>query len=87
MHLNKGYLGKKHCFVAKVSHLTVHLLISVMEWEGHQFEYIKKLRATLDKEFEYVDNEFSTIGFKSMVKRLLKIKRSKLKIKFLGKKT
>jgi hypothetical protein len=58
----------------------MHLPINVVEWEGHQLESIKKLRETLDKEFEYVDNEFSTIGFKSMVKRLLKIK-------FLGGKT
>jgi hypothetical protein len=58
-----------------------------VEWEGHQLKSIKKLRETLDKEFEYVNNEFSIIGFKSMVKRSLKRKKSKLKTKFLGGKT
>jgi hypothetical protein len=36
-------------------------------------ESIEKLRATLDKEFEYEDNELCIIGFKNMVKRWLKI--------------
>jgi hypothetical protein len=70
-----------------MSHSIVHLLINIVEWEGHQLESIKKLRETLDKEFEYVDNQFSTIGFKSMMKRLLKTKKSKLKTNFLGGKT
>jgi hypothetical protein len=65
----------------------VHLPINVVEWEGHQLESIKKLKEILDKEFKYVDNEFSTIRFKSMAKRLLKTKKSKLKTKFLGGKT
>jgi len=25
MHLNKGYLGEKHCFITKVSHHSLHL--------------------------------------------------------------
>jgi hypothetical protein len=25
MHLNKGYLGEKHCFVTKMSHHSLHL--------------------------------------------------------------
>jgi len=70
-----------------VNHSIVHLPISVVEWEGHQLKSIKKLKETLDKELEYVDNEFSTIRFESMVKRSLKTKKSKLKTKFLGGKT
>jgi hypothetical protein len=42
------------------------------------------LRETLDKEFEYVDNELSTMGFKNVVKRWLKIERNKLKSRFLA---
>jgi hypothetical protein len=60
------------------------LNINVLPWEGHSPESLKKLRAILDKEFEYVDNELSTMGFKNVVKRSqLKIGRSKLKSRFL----
>ncbi len=38
----------------------------------------------LDKEFEYVDNELSVVGFKNVVKRWLKIKRSKLKARYMA---
>jgi len=37
----------------------------------------------LDKEFEYVDNEFSVVGFKNVVKRSLKTKRNKLKARYI----
>jgi hypothetical protein len=59
------------------------LNISVTKWEGQTLESIKKLKATLDKEFEYEDNELCTIGFKNVVKRWLKIEWSKLKFWFL----
>jgi hypothetical protein len=39
------------------------LSISVVEWEGHNPESIEKLRAILDKEFEYEYNELSTSGY------------------------
>lgn len=62
--------------------------ISVLPWEGHFPESLKKLRATLDKEFEYVDYEFSTMGFKNVVKRSqFKIGTSKLKSRFLARRT
>jgi hypothetical protein len=38
--------------------------ISVVEWEAHTSESIEKLKVALDKEFEYEDNELSTIGLK-----------------------
>ncbi len=41
--------------------------INVTEWEGQTLESIEKLRATLDKEFEYEDKELCTIGFKNVV--------------------
>lgn len=39
---------------------------------------------TLDKEFEYVDNELSIVRFKNVVKRWLKTKCCKLKALYLG---
>jgi hypothetical protein len=41
---------------------------------------------SLDKELENVDNELSMIEFKNVVKRWLKIKRSKLKARYMAKK-
>ncbi len=46
--------------------------INVMEWEGHKLESLDKLKAGLDKEFEYMDNELSLVGFRNVVKRWLK---------------
>jgi hypothetical protein len=43
-----------------------------MEWEGHKLESLDKLKAGLDKEFEYVDNELSLVRFRNVVKRWLK---------------
>lgn len=57
--------------------------VNVLSWEGHALNSLKKLRATLDKEFEYDDNELSIVRFKNVVKRWLKIERSKLKTSFL----
>lgn len=34
---------------------------SVLSWEGHTPNSLEKLWATLDKEFEYEDNEISTM--------------------------
>jgi hypothetical protein len=56
--------------------------VSVLSWEGHALNSLEKLWATLDKEFEYEDNELSTVGFKNMVKGWLKTK-----IRFLEGKT
>ncbi len=47
-------------------------ILDIVKWESHTPESIEKLRATLDKEFEYEDNELSTIGFKNVVKKWLK---------------
>jgi hypothetical protein len=42
------------------------------------------LKASLDKEFDHVDNELSMVGFKDVVKRWLKTKRSKLKARYMA---
>jgi hypothetical protein len=55
-----------------------------VEWEGHSHESLEKLKVGLDKEFEYVDNEFCVVGFKNVVKRSLKTKRNKLKARYIA---
>ncbi len=44
------------------------------------------MKASLDKEFEYVDNELSRIGFRNVVKGWLKIERSRLKARYMARK-
>jgi hypothetical protein len=62
--------------------------INVFIWESHSLDSLEKLRATLDKDFKYVDNELSTIGLNNVVKRSrLKTKRRKLKNRFLARRT
>jgi hypothetical protein len=46
-----------------------------------------KLRSTIDNEFEYLEHNLSDMGFKNVVKRQMKTKRSKMKGRFMfGKK-
>ncbi len=40
----------------------------------------------MDKEFEYLDNEFSMVGFRNVVKRWLKIEKSILKARYMARK-
>lgn len=42
--------------------------INVVEWEGHNIESLEKLKVALDREFEYLDNELSMIGFNNVMK-------------------
>jgi len=56
--------------------------INVFTWEGHSIDSLQKLRAPLDKEFDYVDNELSTMGFKNVVKRWFKTKRNIMEFLF-----
>jgi hypothetical protein len=58
--------------------------VNVIKCKCHKPSSLKKLKKTLDREFEYVDNEFSLVGFKNVMKRWLKIERSKLKIRFMA---
>jgi hypothetical protein len=43
--------------------------VNVIKCKCHRLSSFKKLRKTLDREFEYVDNEFSLVGFKNVMKR------------------
>jgi hypothetical protein len=61
--------------------------VSVIDWECHESKSLEKLKATLHRQFEDVDNELSIVGFRNVVKRWLKIEKSKLKARFMvGKK-
>lgn len=63
----------KNAWDETVSTLIPRILdIDVVEWEGHKLESLDKLKASLDKEFEYVDNELSMVGFRNVMKRWLK---------------
>jgi hypothetical protein len=46
--------------------------INVLQWEGYEPSSLDKLRVTLNREFENVENELSIIGFKNVLKRWLK---------------
>ncbi len=43
MHLSKGYLGKKHCFVTIMKHSIVHLPINQISQNNLQIPQIKNL--------------------------------------------
>jgi hypothetical protein len=53
--------------------------ISIIDWEEHKPESLKKLRDTLDAEFEYLDHPLSALGFRNAIKRFLKTEHSRLK--------
>jgi hypothetical protein len=46
--------------------------INVLQCEGHEPSSSDKFRVTLSREFEYVENDLSIVGFKNVVKRWLK---------------
>ena len=58
--------------------------VSCVTWKEQTPSSIERLRAALDKEFEYVGNPLSDRGFKNAVKRQMKTERSKMKAWFLG---
>jgi hypothetical protein len=57
--------------------------ISVVDWERHKPHTLKKLRDSLDKEFEYVGHPLSMMGFRTSLTRFLKSERSRLKGRWL----
>jgi hypothetical protein len=48
------------------------LNVNVIDWEHHEPTSLEKLRATINRQFEYVDNELYVVGFRNVVKRWLK---------------
>jgi hypothetical protein len=58
--------------------------VSCVSWIDQSPSAIERLRAALDKEFEYVGNPLSDRGFKNAVKRQMKTERSKMKAWYLG---
>ena len=57
--------------------------MSVVAWANHDPKTLKKLRAALDNEFEYVGNPLSMVGFRVAVTRFLKAERCRLKNRYL----
>ena len=54
--------------------------MSVVEWSKHPPHRVKKLKDALDSEFEYVGNPLSMAGFRAAITRLMKSKRSRLRL-------
>jgi hypothetical protein len=68
-----GRFDGKNAWDEVVRTLIPHILdVNVIKWERREPTSLEKLRAALDRQFEYVNNEFSMVGFKNMVKRWLK---------------
>ena len=57
--------------------------MSVVNWKSHQPHTLKKLRASLDSEFEYLGGQLSMVGFRTAVTRFMKSERSRLKLRYL----
>lgn len=57
--------------------------MSVVAWSKHEKHTLKKLRAALDNEFEYVPQPLSMVGFRVAVMKYLKAERCRLKIRYL----
>jgi hypothetical protein len=58
--------------------------VSCVTWKDQSACSIETLRSALDKEFEYVGNNLSAVGFKNAVKRQMKTERHKMKAWFLS---
>jgi hypothetical protein len=58
--------------------------ISIVDWDSHKPESLKKLRDALDSELEYLGNSLSMVGFRNAIKRFLKTERSRLKARYMA---
>ncbi len=57
--------------------------LSVVDWTQQAPQVVKRLRAALDSEFEYVGHLLSMVGFRTAITQYLKFERSRLKSKWL----
>lgn len=57
--------------------------MSVVDWKKHQPHTLKKLRDSLDTEFEYLGGQLSMVGFRTAVTRFMKSERCRLKLRYL----
>ena len=57
--------------------------MSIIDFEKQKAQSILKLREALDNNFEYMEQNLSTLGFRNAIKRYLKTERSRLKAHFL----
>src|ERR1700738_278932 len=85
--IDGGCEGKNEFDEALRSLVPRILDVSCVTWKDQSPCSIEALKSAFDKEFEYVGNNLSSIGFENAVKRQMKTKRSKMKAWFLmGKK-
>ena len=75
--------GKNACDEALRDLVSKCLDISVVSWKKHDPHRLKKLRTTLDNEFEYVGNPLNMVGFRLVVMKFLKAERFQLKTRYL----
>jgi len=88
LHVNK--MGKvdaasegKNAWDEAVQNLVPLILdLSVIKWRKQKLKFVKKLRATLDNEFNYVEQPLSMLGFKTTITKFLKSERSCLKVRW-----
>jgi hypothetical protein len=57
--------------------------MSIVDWDSHKPESLKKLQDALDSEFEYLGNPLSMVGFRNAIERFLKTERSMLKARYM----
>jgi hypothetical protein len=79
-----GYEGKNAWDDSVRGYVSKMLDISIIHWDEHNPKTLKKLRETLDAEFDYLDHPLSLQGFRNTIKRFLKIERFRLKTRFLA---
>ena len=82
--IDGGCEGKNEFDEALRSLVPRILDVSCVTWMDQSPTAVETLRTALDKEFEYVGHNLSSIGFKNAVKRQMKTERSKMKAWYLG---
>ena len=82
--IDGGCEGKNEFDDALRSLIPRILDVSCVTWKDQSHCSIETLKSALDKEFEYVGNNLSTIGFRNAVKRQMKTERHKMKAWFLS---
>jgi hypothetical protein len=85
--IDGGCEGKNEFDEALRSLVPRILDVSCVTWKDQSACSIETLKSALDKEFEYVGNNLSSVGFKNAVKRQMKTERHKMKAWFLSGKT
>lgn len=81
--IDPGCAGKNAWDSSVRAYVPRILDMSIIDWEKQKPQSVQKLRDALDKDFEYLGNDLSMLGFRNAIKRYLKTERSRLKAHFL----